>query len=130
MAALLISLLRAHWQKAVEAIFLLAVIAVIAFQHHELKKDKASLEVAATVHQVDVSRIAYLGKTLQDQNDAITVLQAAQTKKKQALDKALVVAKVQQRKVVTLLAPTENKKPVSCEEAMPDVRTILRGLTQ
>jgi hypothetical protein len=130
MGMLLLSLFRAHWQKAAEAILLLGAMSLIAFQNHELKRDKASLEVAATVHQVNIGRIAYLSKTLQDQNDVVTALHTAQTKKEQAVEKALVVAKVQQQKVVTLLAPTENKKPVSCEEAMPDVRSILKGLTQ
>lgn len=128
MTAQLISLLREHWQKAAEALFLLAVMGVIALQNNELKKDKDSLEVAATVHQVDIGRTAYLGKALQDQNDAVTALRNAQTKKEQAVDKALVVAKVQQQKVVTLLAQTNNKKPSTCVEAMPDVRNLLRGL--
>jgi hypothetical protein len=87
MAALLISLLRAHWQKAAEAILLLAVMGVIAVQHHELKNDKASLLTAAMVHDADQSRIAYLSKTLQDHNDAVTALQTAQTKKEQAVEK-------------------------------------------
>jgi hypothetical protein len=57
-------------------------------------------------------------------------LQAAQAQKEQTVDKALVVARVQQQKVATLLAPTEHKEPISCEEAMPDVRAILKGITQ
>jgi hypothetical protein len=130
MGTLLISLLRQHWQKAVEFIALFGVICLIGFQNHEIKMGKAYLEAAAAVHQVDVGRITQLSKMLQDRNDAVTALQAAQTKKEQAVDKALVVAKVQQQKITTLLAPTNDKKVGTCEEAMPDVRAILKGLTQ
>jgi hypothetical protein len=130
MTELLISLLRAHWQKAAEAILLLAVIGVIALQNHELKDYKAKLLTAAVVHDADQTRIASLAKELQDQNNAVTALQAGQEKKEQAVDKALVVAKVQQQKVTALLAPTNEKKVSTCEEAMPDVRNILKGLTQ
>jgi hypothetical protein len=130
MGMLLMTLLKANWQKAIEFAFLLAVVSVVAFQDYELKNNKAKLLTAATVRDADQTRIAYLSKTLQDQNDAVTALQAAQATKEQAVDKALVVAKVQQQKVTKLLAPTNEKKPASCKEAMPDVRAILKGLSQ
>jgi hypothetical protein len=130
MGMLLFSLLSQHWQKAVEFIALFRVICVIGFQNYELKNDKANLLTAAMVHEADQARIAYLSKTLQDQNDAVTALQAAQVQKEQIAEKAFVVAQVKQQKVVTLLAPTNNKKPSTCEEAMPDVRALLRGLQQ
>lgn len=130
MGALLISLLRTHWQKAVEAIFLLALVGTVVAQHEELAKDRVKLFNAAALHDADQGRIASLRKELSDQNDAVTALQAAQTQKEQTVERALVVAKVQQQKVVTLLASTENKKPSTCEEAMPDVKAILKELQQ
>jgi predicted negative regulator of RcsB-dependent stress response len=130
MGMLLMTILKANWQKAIEFAFLLAVVSVVAFQDYELKNDKAKLLTAAMVHDADQTRIASLAKQLQDQNDAVTALQVAHATKQQAVDKALVVAKVQQQKVTALLGPTNDKKVSTCQEAMPDVRTILKGLTQ
>lgn len=96
MDMLLIILLRQHLQSVFAFIVLSGLISVIAFPNHEVKNDKAKLFDGAVVHGADETRIASLAKELQDQNDAVTALQAAQTRKEQAVDKALVVAKVQQ----------------------------------
>lgn len=130
MGMLLISLLRAHWKVVADAIVLLAVIGVVAVQNEELSNDKVKLFNAAVVHEEDQGRIAYLSKTLQDQNDAVTALQAAQAQKEQATAKALAQAQAKQQKVVTLLVQTNGKKPSTCDEAMPDVRNLLRGIQQ
>lgn len=130
MVTLLLTLLRANWQKALEAAFLLAVMGLIAYQNHELKNDKAKLTTAAMLHEADQGRIAYLSKSLQDQNDAVTAMQAAQAVKEQAMKKALAVAQTKQQRVVTLLAPTNDKRPSTCADAMPDVRTLLKGIQQ
>lgn len=130
MSMLLIDLMRRYWAQSAAAIAFLGLLAFTGIQHAELKHDATKLETAATLHQSDELRIGSLAKDLTDQNAAIGALQAAQTQKEQTVDKALVVAKVQEQKVVTLLAPAENKKPVSCAEAMPDVRRILKGLAQ
>jgi predicted membrane chloride channel (bestrophin family) len=127
---LLINLMRRYWVQAGIAIAVVAFVAFAGIQHLRLKDDATKLDAAAVLHRSDERRVASLENELTEQNTAITALQTAQKQKEQAVDQALVVAKVQQQKVVTLLAPTENKKPVSCEEAMPDVRNILKGLAQ
>jgi hypothetical protein len=130
MSLLLIDLMRKYWLQAGIAIAFMALLAFAGIQHTRLKHAANQLETAATLHQSDEQRIAVLAKDLTAQNDAVSALQAAQVQKEQTVDKALVVAKVQEQKVVTLLAPTNDKKPVSCEEAMPFVRQILKGLSQ
>lgn len=130
MSMLLIDLMRRYWAQAGIAIAFVALLAFTGVQRAELKHDATKLEAAATLHQSDELRISSLAKDLTDQNAAIGALQTAQTRKEQVVEKELVIAKAQQQKVVALLAPTENKMPVSCEEAMPDVRSILKGLSQ
>lgn len=130
MSMLLLDLMRRYWAQASIAIAFAALLAFAGIQHVRLKHDATRLEAAATLHQSDELGIGSLAKDLTDQNAAIGALQAAQTRKEQVVEKAVVIAKVQQQKVAALLAPTENKKPVSCEEAMPDVRNILKGLAQ
>jgi hypothetical protein len=130
MSTILIDLLQKYWPKIAAVIAILALGVFACVQHVELDSDATKLVTASALHQEDTQRSAVLGKDITAQNDAVTALQASQTTKEQAVEKALVVAKVQEQKVAVLLAPTENKKPVSCEAAMPDVRAILKGLTQ
>jgi uncharacterized coiled-coil protein SlyX len=130
MSMLLIDLMRRYWVQIGLGLVAVAAIGVVGVQHMKLEHYATKLEAAAKLHQEDEQRLASLGKELTHQNAAITALQTAQTKKEQAVDKALVVARVQQQKVVTLLAPTNDKRPASCEEAMPDGRNILKGLAQ
>lgn len=130
MSLLLIDLMRRYWLQIMAGIAVTGLMAFAGIQHVRLKIEAVKLQTAATLHLQDEQRIAALGKSLADQNDAITAMQAAQTQKEQIVEKALVVARVQEKKVATLLAPTDNKKLVSCDDAMPDVRTILKGLTR
>jgi len=57
-------------------------------------------------------------------------LVAQQAVKQAQVTMAVAKAQTQQQKVVTLLAPTDNKKPSTCEQAMPHVRAIIKGLQQ
>jgi hypothetical protein len=109
------------------------ILALLAFaygQHLNLATAETKLATASTIHQLDTATIADLSKQLTDQNDAVTALQASQATKAQAVKDALAVAQAGQQKVVQLLAPTQYKTPVSCADAMPDVRSILKRLTQ
>lgn len=130
MSTILLTLLQKYWAQSAAAFAIGALAAVAYVQHVELNSSAIKLTAASALHQGDVQRIADLGKDITAQNDAVTALKTVQNKKEQTVEKALVTAKVQEQKVAVLLAPTENKKIVSCEAAMPDVRNILIGVSQ
>lgn len=128
--SLILELLSRYWLQAGVAVTVAGLLAMIAFQKHELKDSAEKLSKAAQLHVQDQQSIADLGRKLTDQNNAVTALQALQATQQAQVTAALAKAKTQQQKVVTLLAPTDNKKPFSCEQAMPDVRAIIKGLQQ
>lgn len=128
--SLILQLLGRYWMQAGVVITVAALLAMIAYQKHELRDKTDKLAKAAQLHSQDQQSIADLGKKLTDQNNAVTALQAQQATKQAEVTAALAKARTQQQKMVTLLAPTDNKKPSTCEQAMPDVRAIIKGLQQ
>jgi hypothetical protein len=127
---LLAEILRRYWLQAGVVITLAGLLVWIGVQKHELTDRADKLATAAKLHQQDQQRIADLGKKLADQNSAVSALVAQQAVKQAQVTSAVAKAQAQQRKVVTLLVPTDNKKPSTCEQAMPDVRSIIKGLQQ
>lgn len=130
MTTILTALLSKYWKQCIAVVPALALSVFAYVQHVELTNDIAKLATASITHQLDTQEIANLGEQLTDQNDAVAALQAIEATKEQAVRNALAVAQTDQQKVVTLLTPTNGKKPISCADPMPDVRSILRGLSQ
>lgn len=128
--SLILELLDRYWLQAGVVITIAGLLVFIAYQKHELKVKADQLVTAAALHSRDQQRIADLGKELTDQNNAVTALQAQQAAKQAQATASLAKAQTQQQKVVTLLASTDNKKLSTCEQAMPDVRAIIKGLQQ
>lgn len=126
----LAELLRRYWLQAGVVITVAGLSVLIGFQKHKLTDSVTKLATAARMHEQDQQSIADLGRKLTDQNSALAALVAQQAVKQTQVTAAMAKAQTQQQKVVTLLTPTDNKKLSTCEQAMPDVRAIIKGLQQ
>jgi hypothetical protein len=107
-----------------------SLLACISYEKHELTVDATKLATTENLHAQDQQRIADLGKELADQNNAVTALKAQQAVEQAQVATAIKKAQTQQQKGTTLLVSTGNQRPSTCEQAIPEVRAIIKGLQQ